>query len=318
MPDHATPIDFAFAIHSNLGTHCYKAIVNYEFVPLSYQLQHEDICHIITKKKQFPKDEWLLFAVTTPAKIIIENCLKYKSRYMNRKLGIEILSDILMHQSLNLENIYQLIDVGYVWGRYNFLTIDDLFMALGASEVSNYLSMYILLYYYFIYNIYIFIEDYKYNQIITRISKIFFSSLLLKHKEYVIVITAPCCMPIHGDLIIGDYINQYNILIHKYNCYQIFKCKYNKFLYIYWYQNIILMNIIFIKVFAYNKSHIFAYASSILIEYQAKILSTKSKLVKKKYIIIIFKCIVMESIQVNQILISIKNIQGVYSAHRCT
>ncbi|MDO8513888.1 MAG: RelA/SpoT family protein [bacterium] len=78
LPTKATPIDFAFAVHSDLGYHCYGAKVNGKMVTLSHPLQNGDIVEIIPNKKSSPKSDWLNFIKTSEARSNIRQALKAK------------------------------------------------------------------------------------------------------------------------------------------------------------------------------------------------------------------------------------------------
>lgn len=78
LPEGATPIDFAYAIHSDIGDHCSGATVNGVMVPFKYKLQNGDVCDIITSKKQKPTHDWLKIAQTTEARRRIRSLLKEK------------------------------------------------------------------------------------------------------------------------------------------------------------------------------------------------------------------------------------------------
>ncbi len=83
LPEGATPIDFAYCIHSDIGNHCSGAKVNDKMVSLDYKLQNGEICQIITNKNKTPKRDWLKLVKTNYAKNRIRN-------YLKKELGIEI------------------------------------------------------------------------------------------------------------------------------------------------------------------------------------------------------------------------------------
>lgn len=83
LPEGATPIDFAYHIHSDIGDHCAGAKIGGRMVPLSHQLQNGDVVEIIVQKKQMPSRAWLEFAKTNIAKNRIRHSLK-------KEFGIEI------------------------------------------------------------------------------------------------------------------------------------------------------------------------------------------------------------------------------------
>jgi GTP pyrophosphokinase len=68
LPAEATPIDFAYAVHSDVGNHCYGAKVGSKLVPIDYQLQSGEICEILTRKNAHPAEHWLKFAITARAR----------------------------------------------------------------------------------------------------------------------------------------------------------------------------------------------------------------------------------------------------------
>lgn len=76
LPIGATPIDFAYAIHSDIGHHCVGAKVNGKMVSLKYKLRNGDLCEIQTSKKQMPHSDWLAIAQTSEARRHIKNALK--------------------------------------------------------------------------------------------------------------------------------------------------------------------------------------------------------------------------------------------------
>jgi RelA/SpoT family (p)ppGpp synthetase len=80
MPLHATPVDFAFQVHTEIGFHCIGAKVNGKMVPLSYALQNGDQVEIITSKKQTPNPDWMKFVVTHKAQSRIRQWANEKRR----------------------------------------------------------------------------------------------------------------------------------------------------------------------------------------------------------------------------------------------
>ncbi len=91
FPLGATPVDFAFAIHSEVGFHCSGAKVNGLMVPLKYQLQNGDIVDIITQKNQRPNKDWLAHVKTGRARTKIRHSVQKEQRDRSRELGRELL-----------------------------------------------------------------------------------------------------------------------------------------------------------------------------------------------------------------------------------
>lgn len=84
LPQGATPIDFAYAIHEQLGNECIGAKVNGKIVPLDYKLQSEEVVEIIRQRNKKPSLAWLNFAVTSHAKDHIKHALRYDQNFLKK------------------------------------------------------------------------------------------------------------------------------------------------------------------------------------------------------------------------------------------
>ncbi len=132
LPKGATPVDFAFAIHTEVGMRCRGAKVNGKIVPLNYKLQSGDQVEIITSKNQKPKLSWLDFVATASAKSKIKNSLKEEEKLVANE-GKEILLRKLRHLkiSLNEKTVNELVSY------FKLKTSLDLFMKVGIGEIDN-------------------------------------------------------------------------------------------------------------------------------------------------------------------------------------
>ncbi len=91
FPERATPLDFAYAVHTQLGNQCVGARVNGKMVPLRYQLQNGDSVEIVTSKTQVPTKDWLKFVVTNKAKQKIRQYVKEEQRRRSLTLGKDLV-----------------------------------------------------------------------------------------------------------------------------------------------------------------------------------------------------------------------------------
>ncbi len=101
LPHEATALDFAFEIHTQVGSRCIGAKVNHKLVPLSHTLKSGDQVEIITSKKQSPKEDWLKFVVTGKAKSSIKSALKEEKKKI-AAFGKETLERKLKFFSLDI------------------------------------------------------------------------------------------------------------------------------------------------------------------------------------------------------------------------
>ncbi len=90
LPTGATSLDFAFEVHSEVGMKCIGAKINNKLMPLSYKLKSGDQIEVLTSSKQYPKEDWLNFVVTSKAKSKIKQALKDEKRQLGEE-GKEIL-----------------------------------------------------------------------------------------------------------------------------------------------------------------------------------------------------------------------------------
>ncbi len=124
MPQNCTALDFAFSIHTFLGSHCIGAKVNHKLVPLSHKLQSGDQVEILTSKSQKVQPSWINFATTAKAKAKIQTILKREKKEMQQK-GEDMLTDFFHQENLpsNDENIKKLCNLHHV-KNYDELTLN--------------------------------------------------------------------------------------------------------------------------------------------------------------------------------------------------
>src|SRR5690606_24314807 len=103
LPYGATALDFAFEIHTKIGTHCLGAKVNQKLVPLSYILNNGDQVEILTSNKQKPSEDWLKFVVSSKARGKIKDSLKEEKKQIASE-GKEIVLRKLSQLKLDLTN----------------------------------------------------------------------------------------------------------------------------------------------------------------------------------------------------------------------
>ncbi len=137
LPREASPIDFAYAVHSDVGQRCVGARVNGKLVPLKSVLQNGDIVEIITSPNQKPSKDWLKYVRTSKARNKIRQFIKAEQREKSLELGREILDkDLRKHGStlgraLGSEGMAQAVEE---LGHHG---VDDLLAAIGYGKVTS-------------------------------------------------------------------------------------------------------------------------------------------------------------------------------------
>ena len=137
LPAGATPIDFAYNIHSDVGNHMVGAKVNGRIVTFDYSLQNGDIVEIRTSKSApGPSRDWLKIVKSGSARTKIKQWYKKERREENILRGMEMLEDELRHNELELDDMQDEAIMGPVLKRLSYATPDDMFAAIGYGGVT--------------------------------------------------------------------------------------------------------------------------------------------------------------------------------------
>ena len=214
LPKGASALDFAFEIHSEVGTHCMGAKVNHKLVPLSTKLNSGDQVEIITSKKQKPNESWLDFVITGKAKTKIKSVLKEDKKLLAKAGEAKFKKWIKKHEiNFSEENIKELqtfyrqpspFEMYYKFelGRINLKRIEELKVLAGKIVGRVH-------------------EEGPKNELEEKLQQKGKSEEMLvigesmDHFDYKI---SPCCNPIPGDEVFGFITIQEGIKIHKTNC----------------------------------------------------------------------------------------------------
>ncbi|HUA10613.1 MAG TPA: bifunctional (p)ppGpp synthetase/guanosine-3',5'-bis(diphosphate) 3'-pyrophosphohydrolase [Solirubrobacteraceae bacterium] len=133
----ATPLDFAYEVHTEIGHRCVGARVNGRIVPLSYELASGDIVEILTaKRERGPSRDWLAVVKTTRARNKIKAWLKAESRVDTEHAGRELLQEHLRKAGLPAQKIVGSALLADVIREVGFRKADDFYIALGGAKVS--------------------------------------------------------------------------------------------------------------------------------------------------------------------------------------
>ena len=130
MPQNSTALDFAFSLHTDIGSHCIGAKVNHKLVPLSHKLQSGDQIEILTSKSQRVQPQWEVFATTARARAKIAAILR-KERKANQKIGEEILNEFLKKEEIRPEETV----IEKLRKLHNAKNEEELLAAIGSKAI---------------------------------------------------------------------------------------------------------------------------------------------------------------------------------------
>ena len=203
LPKTASPIDFAFAIHTDVGLHCLTAKVNGQIVPLSAALDSGDSVQIITSPHQRPSQSWLELVKTAKARQAIRRWLKEESFSQSVRLGQEILEREIKRyrHRLGPEALTELAT------ELELADIEHLYAGIGSGELS----------------VSRIINRLMPDQPKRRVRPLFRdrSGIRIQGMHDMMIQFGKCCTPIPGDSIIGLITRGRGISVHRTDCHNI-------------------------------------------------------------------------------------------------
>ncbi len=219
LPDGATPVDFAFKIHSAVGNKCVGAKIDGRIVPLNYELVNGNIVEIMTSKNSAgPSRDWLNFVKSTQARNKIKNYFKKEKRSENIENGKEILDRELKRQGMTPKKVLVPEMMDALLRRLSCKTLDDLYAAVGYGGIgTNQVIPKLKERYQELHKK----ETVEIKEIIMeprvekRTKK---QGVTIKGIDDILVRFARCCTPVPGDEIIGFITRGRGVTVHRSDC----------------------------------------------------------------------------------------------------
>ena len=213
FPKGATPIDFAYSIHTDVGNQCVGARVNRNIVPLSYQLQNGDTLEIITQAGRHPSKDWLKHAVTSRAVSKIKAWIKTEERNKSIALGRDILEKEFRKHKMSLTQILKAEELKKICEEYSIEDVDDLMALIGYGKISARQIV----------NRYLPEEPEKKEdslpeKIWKKLRKPETTGVSITGIDDVMVRFGKCCDPLPGDEIVGYISRGRGMSVHRASC----------------------------------------------------------------------------------------------------
>lgn len=136
LPQGSSPIDFAYAIHTDVGSQCVGARINGKLCPLKTKLKNGDIIEVMTAKHQTPSKDWLSFVKTSKARNKIRQWVKAEQREKSIVIGRELLEKELRKHNYSFKRAKALASFDLTVEDLGFKQADDLFAAIGYGKLS--------------------------------------------------------------------------------------------------------------------------------------------------------------------------------------
>ena len=212
LPVGSTPIDFAYRIHSKVGDTMVGAIVNDQIVPLSYELQNDDVVNIKTNASATPNKDWLNIVVTNQAKNKIKAYFSKKAQEEYIAKGKEILEKEIRRRKMSFGEVLNNEAIEKIIKDLKLKDLEDIYLGVGSLRFT---AGYII-------NLSNTDKHQVEDPLIERkreLPKINYKSdILVEGTGNIMVNIAKCCMPVKGDEIIGYITKGQGISVHKKGC----------------------------------------------------------------------------------------------------
>lgn len=322
LPESATPVDFAYAVHTELGNQCVGARVNGKMVPLKYQLQNGDTVEIMTSKTQVPSKDWLKFVVTNKAKAKIRAFVKEEQRRRAIMLGKELVEKefrkfgmaavkylkgpafeqyLKDHGLADLDELY--VNVGY--GKTETRILVERLSPEGiAKEAAK-------------------TDDASFMQKVMRAAtnktRKTNSIVSVDGMDDVLVHYAKCCHPIPGDPIVGFISRGRGISIHRSDCRKAFEFDQLRKVDVTW--NVKQAGegqerIVRLKIISQDIPGLLKLMSEAFAQQGINIQSAQIRTTKDKKAVCHFEVSVTDASQLNQAIYEIQKIKGIIGVTR--
>ncbi|NLJ56656.1 MAG: bifunctional (p)ppGpp synthetase/guanosine-3',5'-bis(diphosphate) 3'-pyrophosphohydrolase [Firmicutes bacterium] len=318
LPSGAVPLDFAYRIHTDIGNQCVGARINGRIVPLEYKLQTGDIVEIITSKGGTPSRDWSKIVMTSQAKSKIRNWFKKERREENITKGKDLLEKEINRLRLEpclLLKEPLLEDVGV---RYNFLSADDVYAAVGYGGVSPQQIVSRLR------------EEYrkKYGEEKKPLPPVEIKpwkgagkvtqGVKVQGIDNLLVRFSKCCNPLPGDKIIGFITRGRGISVHRKDCPNILQATKEKdrYLEVSWVVSNNLSYPVEIEVAGMDRPNFLTEVMHTISESKVNITAVNGRIARDKMAVINLTLVVKDLDHLEYIMKRIKKVKDVFSVKR--
>jgi GTP pyrophosphokinase len=308
LPKGATAVDFAYAVHSQLGQKCVGAKVNGRLVPLKTVLTSGDTVDILTSPTHKPSKDWLKFVVTSKAKTKIRQSIKEEQRERSIELGKSLIEKELSKYDFSLSKMLKSGEIQSMAKDFSFETTDDLFAGVG-------------------YGLYTPLQVLgkvlpeqpktgKLQKILSTIRKSKDDAIKIKGIDGLVVKFARCCNPIPGDKILGFITRGRGLTVHLEDCPNVLAYDDQRKIEVSWELDKDYTYTVKLRVSGNDKKGMLSDITSIISSSKANIINAQVSTYPDRSAMSIIEIELHNASQLQKIMKSILKIKGVKSVER--
>ena len=313
LPKMATPVDFAYVIHTEVGNQCTGAKVNGRMVSLRYELETGDIVEIITSKNHPPSKDWLTFVKTVKARSRIRQWVKMQEKERSITLGREMCDKAFRKHRLNFNTLLKSEEMGKVVEHFGFKTREDLIANVGYGKITP------------LQIVRRFLpkseaekdDESIINKIIGRVRKKKpKAGVVVKGIDDILVKFGKCCKPVPGDLIKGYITRGFGVTVHRLHCVNILKTSPERQIEVEWIKDTAETFPVKIHIHSHDRVGLLADVAANISKNEANIINAHSKIYQDQTVELFFTITVGDTDHLERVLSDIKKVKLVQEVKR--
>jgi len=312
LPRGATPVDFAYLIHTEVGGECTGAKVNGKIVPLAHELKTGDRVEIITTKGHTPSPDWLAFVKTVKARTKIRALINAREKERSYTLGREMCEKLFRKKNQNFNALIKSGHIGEVADTFGFKSVDDLIAHVGFGKLTPMQVLNKALPH--------LEKEGKEEEIPAKTSGPrplkSDTGIIVKGLNDVLVKFSKCCNPLPGDPITGFITQGQGVTIHRKNCINILKMSPERLIDVQWSGEYHDSYPASIRIKTDDRFGLLADIASVISKNNANILSAKTDTSDTGVAMFYFTIMVESSNQLRKIMSALRRVKKVTEVKR--
>ena len=312
LPRGATPVDFAYMIHSEVGHQCVGAKVNNRMVPLQYKLGTGDVIEIMTAKGHRPSKDWLNFVKTIKARSRIRQWIKTQEKDRSISLGREMCEKAFRKHKLNFNTLSKSEQMGRVVEEFGFKTMDDLIASVGYGKITP-----LQIVRKFSQKPDAESEPSPVSRIVDREDrKKHRTGVVVKGVDDILIRYGKCCQPVPGDSITGYITRGQGVTVHRTSCINALKMNPERQIEVEWPDEISATYPVKIHIRAFDRVGLLADVAASISKSGANIISVDTETRSKEVAYLNFTLSVNNTEHLNSVISAVKGVKFVQEVSR--
>ncbi|MFH2058133.1 MAG: bifunctional (p)ppGpp synthetase/guanosine-3',5'-bis(diphosphate) 3'-pyrophosphohydrolase [Pseudomonadota bacterium] len=313
LPKNATPVDFAYMIHTEVGAECTGAKVNGKMVPLAHSLKTGDTVEIITTNGHTPSRDWLNFVKTVKARTKIRAWINAREKERSYSLGREMCEKTFKKRSQSFNALVKSGEIQKVADTLGFKTVDDLIANVGFGKLTplQILNKAVPN-----------LEKQEekgeslLKKLVNRAMKKESTGIIVKGLNDILVRFSKCCNPLPGDPIIGYITQGQGVTIHRKHCLNILKMSNERQIEVQWSSDKTVSYPASIKIRTEDRFGLLADIATVITKNSTNILSAHTETSETGVCLFYFTILVESSEQLRMIMSAIRRVKKVTDVKR--